>query len=201
MVSAPLLDQLRQVGALKDGHFLLSSGRHGDRYIEKFDLLRQPAATSAVCSEIVAKVQDWSVDVVVGPTTGGIILAFEVARQLGVAAAYAERRDDGADGREFRRNTTFRAGSRVLVVDDILTTGGSVRETLQALSLVPVDVAGVAVLVDRSGGHVDFNIPLIAVASLEIETWTAADCPLCRDGLPLVKPGTAVVSLHASEDV
>ncbi len=192
IVGTPLLDQLRQVGALKDGHFLLSSGRHGDRYIEKFDLLRQPAATSSVCMDIVARVQNWSIDVVVGPTTGGIILAFEVARQLSVAAAYAERRDDGAEGREFRRNTTFDPGSRVLVVDDILTTGGSVRETLQALTLVPVEVVGVAVLVDRSGGRVEFDVPLIAVASLEIETWEATECPLCRQGVPLVKPGTAV---------
>ena len=126
----------------------------------------------------------------VGPTTGGVILAFEVARQLGIASAYAERATDGGSGREFRRGTTFPSGARVLVVDDILTTGGSLRETLQALARQPVEVAGVAVLVDRSGGQADLGMPYVALATMEISTWDAADCPLCRRGEPVVKPGT-----------
>ena len=185
-----LLDRLRAVGALKEGHFLLSSGRHSDRYVEKFDLLRRPRDTAAVCATIADRFRDARLDVVAGPTTGGIILAFEVARQLGTAAAYAERRSDGAAGREFRRGTTFAPGQRVLVVDDILTTGGSVRETLEALRAHPVEVVAVAVLVDRAAGRVTFDVPLIALATLDVATWDAADCPLCAAGVPRVKPGT-----------
>src|SRR3954447_4315285 len=115
-LNANLLDRLRDVGALKDGHFLLASGRHSNRYIEKFDLLRQPRATEVVCRSFVDHFRDAGIDVVAGPTTGGIILAFEVGRQLGVAAAYAERKSDGQSGREFRRGTTFTPGQRVLLV-------------------------------------------------------------------------------------
>lgn len=185
-----ILGTLRASGALKEGHFVLSSGRHSDQYIEKFDLLRQPKATSEVCRVIADRFGGHGIDVVVGPTTGGVILAFEVARQLGVVAAFAERSANSDAGREFRRGTTFSSGARVLVVDDILTTGGSVRETLGALASHPVEVAGIAVLVDRSGGEADFGVPYIALATMDIATWGVADCPLCRRGEPVVKPGT-----------
>jgi len=187
-----MLDQLRAAGALKEGHFLLASGRHSDRYIEKFDLLRRPQATAAVCRLITDRFIDANIDVVVGPTTGGVILAFEVGRQLGVMAAYAERATDGAAGREFRRGTTFAAGDRVLVVDDILTTGGSIRETLAALEQHPVEVVAVAVLVDRAAGAVAFDVPLHAVTAMNIATWTVERCPYCARGEPLIKPGTTV---------
>jgi orotate phosphoribosyltransferase len=193
MPSEDLLDVLRRVGALKEGHFLLSSGRHSDRYVEKFDLLRRPKATEAVCRGFVERYRDRSIDVVVGPTTGGILLAFEVARQLEIESAYAERRDDGA-GREIRRGTVFPPGARVLVVDDILTTGGSVRESLEALRRHEVEIVGVTVLVDRSGGAVRFEVPLTALATSDVQTWTADDCSLCQAGTPLVKPGTTAHS-------
>lgn len=185
-----LLEALRSIGALKHGHFLLSSGKHSDQYIEKFDLLRHPRATSEACAVIAQRYREERIEVVAGPTTGGVVLAFEVARQLDVSAAYAERSDDGVVGREFRRGTTFPEGARVLVVDDILTTGGSVRETLAALAAYEVDVTGVAVLVDRSGGEVDLGVPYSALATLPIATWEAAACPLCERGEPLMKPGT-----------
>jgi orotate phosphoribosyltransferase len=182
---------LREVGALREGHFLLSSGRHSDRYIEKFDLLADPRATATICEQIAAQFADAGVAVVAGPTTGGILLAFEVARQLGVRAAYAERAANGP-GREFRRGAIPQPGERVLVVDDILTTGGSVRETLSALAEYAAVPVAVAVLVDRSGGRVDFGVPLAPVLRTDITTYDPADCPLCRAGVPLVKPGTTV---------
>jgi orotate phosphoribosyltransferase len=184
------LETFQASGALKKGHFLLSSGLHSDQYIEKFDLLRQPEATSAVCARVVERFKDRRIDLVAGPTTGGVILAFEVARQLGVRAAYAERTSDTGTGRQFRRGTVFGFGARVLVVDDILTTGGSVRETLDALASHPVDVVGVAVLVDRSSGAVDVAVPIDALLKIDIASWNAEDCPLCRAGEPLVKPGS-----------
>ncbi len=185
---------LREVGALKDGHFVLSSGRHSDRYVEKFDLLRQPKATERACAGMVDQVRELGpFDVVAGPTTGGILLAFEVGRQLDKPAAYAERSESGSRAREFRRGTTFAPGARVLVVDDILTTGGSVRETLEALTEHDVQPIAVAVLVDRSGGKVDLGLPLYALSHMQIDTWEPDDCPLCRQGVPITKPGTTGV--------
>jgi orotate phosphoribosyltransferase len=190
-VSEDLLARLTRIGALKEGHFLLSSGRHSDRYFEKFDLLRLPAETEAVCRGFVDQFADANIDVVVGPTTGGILLAFEVARQLKVASAYAERRSDGAPGREIRRGTIFTPRQRILVIDDILTTGGSIRETLEALAGHPVDIIGIAVLLDRSGGTTTFgDTPLFALSTLAVATWDPAECPLCAQGSPVTKPGT-----------
>ncbi len=181
-------------GALLDGHFLLSSGRHSAQYMEKFHLLRQPLLTSRLCEEFADRFRDERIDVVVGPTTGGILLAFEVARQLGVAAAYAERVSEGGTAREIRRSTTFSGGSRVLVLDDILTRGGSMRETLAALEPHPVEIVAVGVIVDRSGGTINFGVPLAALATVSIETWAPEDCPFCSAGIPLVKPGTTATS-------
>jgi orotate phosphoribosyltransferase len=191
LTSPSLLELLTNVGALKEGHFLLASGRHSGRYVEKFDLLRNPVATSDICRGITERFRNEGINVVAGPTTGGILLAFEVGRQLGVAAAYAERAGAGSDERVFKRGTTFESGSRVLVVDDILTTGGSIRETLAALEREPVTVVGIAVLVDRSGGTVRFGeTPLFALTTLDVETWTAAECPLCASGTSLTIPGS-----------
>jgi orotate phosphoribosyltransferase len=186
------LDLLREIGALKRGHFLLTSGRHSDQYVEKFDLLRQPRATQAACGELIRRFgKAEAIDLVAGPSTGGIILAFEVARQLGLPAAYAERLAEGASARAFKRGTSISAGARVLVVDDIMTTGGSIRETLDALHRWDAEIAGIAVLVDRSGGTVSFEAPLTALATLIIDTWTPEDCPLCAEGAPLTKPGSS----------
>jgi orotate phosphoribosyltransferase len=135
------------------------------------------------------------VEVVVGPTTGGVILAFEVARQLRVDSAYAERVSGSGTGREFRRGTTFPKGARILVVDDILTTGGSVRETLAALEDHDVEVIGVALLVDRSGGAVDLGVPGFSLVSLDIDSWHQDACPLCERNVPLIKPGTTPSAL------
>ena len=190
MAESDIMTALRATGALKHGHFVLASGLHSDQYVEKFDLLRRPRATEAVCRGFVEAYRDQAVNVVVGPTTGGVILAFEVARQLGVVAAYAERGSEGGTSREFKRGTTFEPGARVLIVDDILTTGGSIRETLQALAGQSVTVIGIAVLVDRSRGQVDFGLPLTSLATLEIATWSPEECPLCAERVPLVKPGT-----------
>lgn len=190
-----LLEQLESIGALQRGHYLYASGMHGDTYVEKFNLLRNPGTTSEVCRHFANRFRDERIDVVVGPTTGGILLAFETARQLGVMAAYAERAEGEAAGREIRRGTTFDPGTRVVVVDDILTTGGSVRETLVALEAHPIDVVAIGVLVDRSAGEVTFgDVPLIAVASRKFDAWPADSCPLCAAGVPLIKPGTTVQS-------
>src|SRR5881397_4404105 len=150
VTSADVERIFRDVGALREGHFLLSSGKHSSIYLEKFWVLQWPKKTELLCGGIVERMRDERITTVAGPTTGGIILAHEVARQLGVRAVYAERRENGA-GREFRRGFTLRPGERVVVVDDIMTTGGSVQETIDAVRSAGGRVVGAAILADRSG--------------------------------------------------
>jgi orotate phosphoribosyltransferase len=199
-VAARTEELFRASGALREGHFQLKSGRHGDAYVEKFAVLADPAATTELVSFWVAQVRGAAtsgdaqgarppVDLVAGPTTGGIILAHEVARQLGVRAVYAER-EDGKSGRVFRRGFQLARGERVLVVDDIMTTGGSVQETIAAVRAAGGTVVATAVLVDRSGGAAQLGVPLHALWALDIPTYDADRCPLCAGGVPLTKPGT-----------
>jgi orotate phosphoribosyltransferase len=186
-----ILELLEESGAIQHGHFVLSSGKHSDRYVEKFNLLRNPGLTSRLCEGFTDRFRDLDGDVIAGPTTGGILLAFEVARQLGLAAAYAERVSEGSLAREFRRGTSFASGSRVAVVDDILTTGGSIRETIVALEALDVEIVAIGVLVDRSGGAVSFGrYPLLPLLSMDVEAWPAESCPLCQSGIPITRPGT-----------
>ena len=191
MKSEDIRHLLEESGAIKKGHFLLSSGKHSDRYIEKFHLLRNPGITSRVCEGFVERFRDLNPDVVAGPTTGGILLAFEVARQMELAAAYAERAAEGSLAREFRRGAHFPRGSRVAVVDDILTTGGSIRGSIRALEALDVEIVAIGVLVDRSGGAVTFgSYPLYPLLSVNVDVWPAETCPLCLAGIPIAKPGT-----------
>jgi orotate phosphoribosyltransferase len=179
----------RESGALQEGHFILASGRHSPVYLEKFQVLQHPVETERLCAAIASWAKTLDVETVAGPTTGGIILAHEVARQLGVRAIYAERRENGG-GREFRRGFGLRRGERVLVVDDIMTTGGSVQETVQAVRAAGGEVVGASVLVDRSGGLADAGIPIHGLLRLEIPSYAPAECPLCAKGLIATHPGT-----------
>ena len=198
----------RASGALRDGHFLLKSGRHSDAYLEKFAVLSSPAATSELCAFWAARHRDPDgtsrVDLVAGPTTGGIILAVETGRQLGTPAIFAEeiRAADGAARREFRRGFRIEPGQRVLLVDDILTTGGSLVAMLPAVEAMGGEVIECAVLVDRSGGRQSLTspasgrvYPLRALWSMDLPTYEPgpATCPRCADGTPLHAPGSTGV--------
>lgn len=184
-----------QSGAVLKGHFLLSSGLHSPVYWEKFQVLQYPEFTAQLCGMIADHFCGSNVQLVAGPTTGGVLLAYEVARQLGVRGIFAERpvlseaEGEGAQGRVFRRGFTINPGERVLVVDDILTTGGSVRETLAAVANRGGDVIGVGVLVDRSETSVDFGVPLFSCLRSVTRAYKPETCPLCQSGVPLVKPG------------
>jgi orotate phosphoribosyltransferase len=180
----------RASGALLDGHFVLSSGRHSPRYLEKFAVLQWPKRTERLCAAIVERVRDLEVQTVAGPTTGGIILAHEVGRQLGTRAVYAER-DDAGSGRVFRRGFQLAPGERVLVVDDVLSTGGSLDETIAAVRAAGATVVGAAVLVDRSGGTAHTpGVPRFALWETSIESYAPGECPQCAAGEPVTKPGT-----------
>lgn len=178
-----------EAGAFREGHFVLASGRHSPGYLEKFQVLQWPARTAALCADIAQWARTLAVRTVAGPTTGGIILAHEVARQMELRSIYAERVERGA-GREFRRGFELSSGERVLVVDDILTTGGSLHETIDAVRRDGAEVVAAAVLVDRSGGSTSIDVPLHALWTLDIPTFAPSDCPQCAEGVPVTKPGT-----------
>ncbi len=195
----------RRSGALRDGHFLLKSGRHSDAYLEKFAVLSDPAATSELCGFWAARHRAAdgrpTVDLVAGPTTGGVILAFETGRQLGTRAIFAEevRAAGGVPRREFRRGFAIEPGERVLLVDDILTTGGSLLAMLPAVEAAGGEIVECAVLVDRSGGLSTLTspqsgrvYPLRALWSLELPTYEpgTATCPRCAAGEALHAPGS-----------
>lgn len=174
---------LESRGALLRGHFQLASGRHSDTYIEKFRLLQWPDLTSVLCAQIADRFRGQA-NLVAGPTTGGVILAFDTARHLGTRCVIAERREEGP-GREFRRGFEVGPSDAVLVVDDVLTTGGSIREVLEALAGRGARVAGVAVLIDRSAGRTDFGVPFYACLAVDVASWAPSDCGLCREDVPL----------------
>jgi len=196
----------RSSGALREGHFLLKSGKHSERYLEKFMVLQDPAATSELCGFWAARARGADgkpiVDVVAGPTTGGVVLAFETARQLGVRSIFAEevKEPDGTSRREFRRGFTIAKGERVLLVDDILTTGGSLLAMLPAVEAFGGEIVECAVLADRSGGLASLESPLThrtyplrALWQLALPTYEpgAATCPACAKKVPLHAPGSA----------
>ena len=179
-------------GALLDGHFLLKSGRHAGRYLEKFLVLQHPRSGVELCRRFAEALRPYSPTLVVGPTTGGVLLSFETARQLGgsVRAAFAEPSASGG-GRTFRRGWTIAPDERVVIVDDILTTGGSLIETVDAVRAAGVEPLAAAVMVDRSLKRVDLGLPLHALGRIEIPSWNAEECPLCASTVPLRKPGSS----------
>ena len=191
MVTPREVEQIfREASAFREGHFVLASGKHSARYLEKFQVLQWPLRTAALCADIAAWARSLAPRTVAGPTTGGIILAHEVARQMELRAVYAERSESGR-GREFRRGFELAYGERVLVVDDIMSTGGSVQETIDAVRACGAEVVGVGVLVDRSAGQASFDgLPIIALWDVSIQAYRPEECPQCASGVALVKPGT-----------
>ena len=181
-------DIFQKAGALLKGHFLLASGLHSPAYWEKFRILQFPSYTEQLCRMIADHFRRQNVQVVAGPTTGGIILAFEVARQLGVRGIFAEKE---GEERSFRRGFSIGPGERVLIVDDILTTGSSIQEVIAAVNKLDGNIVGIGVLVDRSGQAPDFGYPLFSCHRAATITYRPEECPLCAAGVPLVKPGSS----------
>lgn len=185
--TAELEKLLEQAGAILRGHFLLSSGRHSDVYFEKFRVLEQAQVLSRLCSEIAAHFRDKGITLVAGPTTGGIIIAFEVARQMGLPALYVE--SEGGM-KTLRRGGQVPAGAKVLVVDDVLTTGLSVRETIEVITKNGGEVVGAAVLIDRSSEDPGFGCPTFAAYRVEAESYEPNEVPAWLAEIPITKPGT-----------
>lgn len=186
-----ILNMFLESGALLEGHFLLTSGRHSNRYMQCARVLQYPRYAEKLGAALAEGFKDAGVEAVIGPAMGGIIVAHEVGRALRTRAFFAER-EQGV--MTLRRGFTLEPGTRVLVCEDVVTTGGSVREVMEVVREKGAQVVGVGVLVDRSGGKVDFGVPLRALLTMEIPSYDAAECPLCREGLPLVKPGSRQIN-------
>ena len=173
--------------AIMEGHFLLTSGLHSPLYVEKFNVLQHPAYTEKLCRALAEHFAGEAIDTVVGPMTGGILLAHEVGKALGTRAIFTEREN----GRmTFRRGFTLAPGERVLIVEDIVTTGGSVEEVIEAVRTFGGVPVGIGMLVDRSGGTVNFGtVSHKALLHLTVQTFSPDDCPLCKAGQPMTKRG------------
>ncbi len=182
-----VLDRFRRVGALLEGHFRLTSGLHSPGYMQCALVLQHPREAEACGAEIAAKVKDLRPQVVLSPAMGGIVIGQEVARALGVRAIFAERQDGQLT---LRRGFSLEPGERVLVVEDVVTTGKSTRETIDVARAVGATVVGAAAIIDRSGGEQNLDVPFHALATVSLPTYQPENCPLCTEGKPVVKPGS-----------
>lgn len=174
-------------GAALTGHFLLTSGRHSDRYMQCAKLFVYPDKAEKICAALAEKLKGFDIELVAAPAIGGIIMGYEMARQLKVPNIFLERQEGVMT---LRRGFEVRPGTKVAVVEDVVTTGGSVREVIEQLKNLGADVVAVASIVDRSAGKVDFGLPYVSLLSMDITSYEPENCPLCKEGkLALVKPG------------
>ncbi len=189
LTNAEIRGILNKTGVLKEGHFLLSSGRHSNQYLQCALALQYPEHASMLGKAIVEKsFKNTKIDVVVAPALGGIIIGYEVARALGVRSIFAERENGKMT---LRRGFSVEPGEKVLVVEDVITTGGSAKEVIELMKTMQVELVGAASIIDRSNGSAMFDIPFFPLLPMEVESWQADQCPLCKEGaIPLRKPGS-----------
>jgi orotate phosphoribosyltransferase len=185
----------RETGAYMTGHFRLTSGLHSNEYLQCAPVLEAPVIAERLGRELAESVKSTvtspsihRVDTVVSPAIGGLIIGYEVARALGARFIFTERDADGK--MTLRRGFSVRTGETAVVIEDVVTTGGSTREVIELLQASGVQVAAAGSIIDRSGGKVDLGVPRVALATLNVTSWTAEECPLCKQGLPIEKPGS-----------
>ena len=176
-----------ETGVLQTGHFRLTSGRHSDRYMQCARLFERADKAELLCRDLANRFADTAVDVVVGPAVGAVQMAYEVSRHLRCRNLFAEREEGVL---RFRRGFHLDPGCRVLVVEDAVTTGGTVKELIELVRGTGAIVVGVGAIVDRSGGKTDFGVPLHACLKVNIPSWLPEDCALCAAGQPITKPGS-----------
>lgn len=184
-----VIEIFKKTQVLMDGHFLLTSGKHSNQYMQCAKIQQYPKYTQELMAILADKYKDQKIDYVIAPAVGGIIVGYELARQLEVKNIFAEREEDGTMA--IRRGFELPEGSRVVVAEDVITTGGSVQEVIDLVKEKGGEVVAVAVLVDRSNGSADFGVRLDATLTVKVEAWEKDDCPICKEGKEeLVKPGS-----------
>jgi orotate phosphoribosyltransferase len=191
MTREALLDMFRRSGALLEGHFRLTSGLHSPGYLQCALVLQHPRQAEALGAALAERTRELRPTLVLSPALGGIVIGQEVGRALGVRAIFAEREDGSLT---LRRGFVVGEADRVLVVEDVLTTGGSTRETMRVATAAGGHVVGAASIVDRSGGAAHVDVPFASLLSIDLPTYEPDRCPLCAQGLPAVKPGSRAVT-------
>lgn len=187
-----VIEILKEAGVLLEGHFRLTSGRHSNKYLQCAKIFRNTKYSEELCAALAEQFADEGVEVVIGPAMGAVQMAYEVSRHLKCENFFAEREADGKMA--LRRGFEVKPGMKVLLVEDVVTTGGSVKEVLELVKAAGAEVVGIGSIVDRTGGKIDFGVPFKAVISVEVESWEPENCPLCKEGkLELVKPGSRKV--------
>jgi orotate phosphoribosyltransferase len=187
MTDNELLDIFRQHAAILEGHFILSSGLHSNRYVQCALVLQHPQIAERLGAELAAKLSHLGATTVAAPALGGVLVAHEVARALGTRALFTERQEGSM---VLRRGFSLEPGENVLVVEDVITTGLSTRETIHCVEQAGGKVVGAGALIDRSGGTADLGLPQAALVTLQIQNYNPTECPLCQAGTPAVKPGS-----------
>ncbi len=184
-----VMKKFEQAGAIQKGHFKLTSGVHSDTYIQCAQVMQYPGFMHNLCSELGRKFRGEDIDVIIGPAIGGIIISHVMAQVLGpwVRAIFTERENGKMT---LRRSFEIKKDEKVLVVEDVITTGGSVREVIDIVKERGGQVVGVGVLIDRSGGRIDFGVKMKNLLTLDIKSYQPEKCPLCKKGIPVVKPGS-----------
>ena len=191
MTRDELLDLFRRSGALLEGHFRLTSGLHSSGYLQCALVLQHPEHAEALGRAIADRTRSLRPTAVLSPALGGVVIGHEVGRALGVRALFAERQDGELT---LRRGFVIAENDRVLVIEDVLTTGGSTRETMQVARASGGQVVGAASIVNRSGGRAEFDVPFASLLDIDLPTYEPDKCPLCAKGLPVVKPGSRPVA-------
>jgi len=182
-----VLEIFKEAGVLLEGHFLLTSGRHSNKYLQCAKIFQYTKYSEELCNALAEKFKNDGVEVVIGPAIGAIQMAYEVSRSLGAKNIFAER-ENGV--MTLRRNFYIEKGQKVLVVEDVVTTGGSVKEVIRIVEEAGGEVVGIGSIVDRTGGKIDFGYKYESVISMEVESYEPENCPLCKEGIPVVKPGS-----------
>jgi orotate phosphoribosyltransferase len=182
-----VLTIFKQTGALLDGHFRLTSGLHSPQYFQCALVLQDPVQAQKLCWEIASQYMTENIDVVIAPAVGGIVVAQEVARLISARAIFAERENGKMT---LRRGFSIKPDENVLVVEDVVTTGGSIKEVIELVQLMGADLKGVGFLVDRNQGKVDFPVRKYSVLEMEVITYEPNNCPICKQNIPVIKPGS-----------
>lgn len=183
-----ILEIFAQTGVLLEGHFQLTSGKHSGRYLQCAKVFQYPEHAETLCNSLAERFATEKPDLCIGPALGGVVIAYETARSLGVRGLFAERDKEGV--MTLRRGFTIEPGERVLVLEDVVTTGGSVREVIELVKELGGNVVGVGTIVDRSGGTTNFGVPYTSLIQIDVEAYDPGECPLCLAGSPAVKPGS-----------
>ncbi len=177
---------LKETGAKLEGHFLLTSGKHSDQYFEKIKIIQHPEKCSTICKALAERFANYDIDIVIGPAYGAIVLGFEVGKYLQKQFAFTQR----SDGKmTFRSGFDIEPGMKAIIIEDVTTTGGSIFEVMELLKERGVQCVGVGLLVDRSNGTIDFGVPVEALLTVDAKSWEPEECPLCKQNIPLTKPG------------